>query len=440
MAAGGRAAQGEGDVVTDYKKATLRRLWALVDRVAPREPGAWEERPPLQRGVFVSATRAKQLRSTLRQLELAVDHPDMPEGCYRSVEDLLAPESLDAFLELATDGAFRSPQVAANLGKPLSWASRSSLRDCLKILGEEAGAAVVLPRVHTQPPKEVMPPQQALAVWRKIAGWAARGRLPALQARALAVVGVILDTGMQTGPMTELRVDDVDLEAGRIRAVYRPQNSAHREPVEAVLPLRKGTVVALHRWLEHRQSLVARLAGQDHGMLWVTTRPVYARRLTGPIGQRMEGVYAAGMPLRPRGFEQAHRRAMQQLNDTLAGQWEVAVHGPWVPLPTTPEALRRSVDVEALVPELAEARGRFAAWDAGQDATRAAERGEPVRRKRGPAKRPVTPGVVPSWAAHGREHTYRKYECRCPLCVEAARAVWRRRTARAQQEREAARG
>lgn len=430
--------------MTDYKKATMRRLWALVDRVAPREPGAWEERPPLARGVFVSVTRAKQLRATLRQLEIAVEHPGMPEGCHRSVRDLLAPEALDAFLELATDGAFRSPQVAANLGKPLSWASRSALRDCLKILGEEAGVSVVLPRVHTQPPKEVMPPQQALAVWRKIAGWAARGRLPALQARALAVVGVILDTGMQTGPMTELRLDDVDLEARRIRAVYRPQNTAHREPVEAVLPLRKGTVMALHRWLEHRKPLVEGLEGQDHGALWVTLTPVGARRVSGPVEQRMDGVYAAGMPLRARGFEQAHRRAMQQLNDTLAGQWEVAVHGPWVPLPTTPEALRRSVDVEGLVPELAEVRGRFAGWEAGQEKARAAERGEPVRRKRGPAKRPVTPGVVPSWAVHGRENTRWKYKCDCPLCRAAASQARsgraKRQREREKAEREAARG
>ncbi|BCK73986.1 hypothetical protein Srufu_079390 (plasmid) [Streptomyces libani subsp. rufus] len=397
--------------MTEQRAPAVRRLEALVERVAPRDSERWEARPSLKRGRQVSASRARQLRSTVSQLGLAVGHEGMPEGCGRSVKRLLSPQAVDVFLDLAGEGVFRSPQRPDLMGKPLSWPSRAALRDCLKILGEEAGVAVVLPRVARESGAEPVTERQAAVVYRKLADWAAQAPADAQSARALAVVGVILDTGMQTAGMVSRTVGDVELEPGLIRAVYHTQNAEHLPVVEAVLPLRPGTVTAIRQWLVFREELVTGLEGSDHGALWVTLSPTAA----GFGADGLPLTYEAGMPLKQWGFRAAHVRAMGRLNAALAGQWDPSAWGSWVPLPTTPEALRRAVDVEALVPELAELRGRFEGLDE-----------EPVVRwADGPH-----PGV-PSFAVHGRESTYTNYRCRCKACyLEMSRKNAARRAAR----------
>ena len=379
--------------MTEQDAPGVRRLQRLVERVAPRDPSRWEVRPPLKRGRLVSRSRADQLRATVRQLGLAVGHEGMPERCGRSVKALLSPYSIDAFLELASEGTFRDPDKPALLGKELSWSSLGTLRDCLVILGEEADVEVVVPSVWRQPAVQAPSDKQAAAVYRKVAGMATGAPLDPLLARTVAVVGMILDTGMQTGALLSRRVADVDLEAGTVQAVYRTQNAAHRPAVEALLPMREGTVVAVQRWLGFRQRLVDALEGADHGALWVT---VQASTKPGAGGESV--TYEAGMPLGPLGFRAAHASAMGQLNAVLAGRWDQSSRGPWQPLPLTPEGLRRAVDVEAMVPALAEARGRF---------------DEPERLPQwadGPHE------GVPSFAVHGRESTYVNYRCRCKAC------------------------
>nr|WSX25614.1 site-specific integrase [Streptomyces tubercidicus] len=379
--------------MTEQDAPGVRRLERLVEKVAPRDPARWEARPPLKRGRLVSRSRADQLRATVRQLGLAVRHEEMPEGCGQSVEALLSPHSIDAFLELASGGTFRDPDKPALLGKALSWSSLATLRDCLVILGEEADVEVVVPSVWRQPAGQVPSEKQAAAVYRRVAGMAAGAPLDPLLARTVAVVGMILDTGMQTGALLSRQLSDVDLEAGTVRAVYRTQNATHRPAVEAVLPLREGAVVAVQRWLGFRRALIDALEGADHGALWVT---VQASTKPGADGDPV--TYEAGMPLGPNGFRAAHASAMEQLNAVLAGRWDQSSQGPWLPLPLTPEGLRRAVDVEALVPALAEVRGRF---------------DEPDQQPRwadGPH------AGVPSFAVHGRESTYVNYRCRCKAC------------------------
>ncbi|MFF9787225.1 hypothetical protein [Streptomyces nigrescens] len=398
--------------MTEQRPPAIRRLESVVERVAPRDPDRWEARPPLKRGRLVSSSRARQLRATVRQLGLAVGHEGMPEGCGRSVKRLFSPQAVDAFLELAAEGAFRDPDKPKLLGRPLSWSSVGTLRDCLVVLGEEAGVGVVVPQVWRHSAGAVPSEQQAAAVYRKVADMAARAPLDALLARTVAVVGLILDTGMQTGALVSRRVTDVDLEAGTVRAVYQTQNAAHWPQVEAVLPLREGTVVAVRQWLGFRQVLVDALEGSDHGALWVTVHTTSRPDADGWVA------YEAGLPLKEGGLRMAHASAMGQLNAVLAGRWDQAAGGPWVPLPLTPEGLRRAVDVEALVPALAEVRGRF---DEPEE--------RPPRWADGPH------AGVPSFAVHGRDSTYTNYRCRCKPCylehsrVEAAKRALRKGTA-----------
>ncbi|MFF3547023.1 hypothetical protein ACFYXD_34950 [Streptomyces platensis] len=312
------------------------RLENVVERVAPRDPGLWEVRPPLRRGRLVSRSRARQLRATLRQLELATGDSGMPERCGRSVQALLAPESVDAFLELASQGTFRDRRNPAAVGTPLSWSSLGMLRDCLVILGEEVGVEVTVPQVYRErlDLAPVAGQEQLELLYRRLVDADAAGS--ALMARSLACAGLVLDSRMRSGDLVTRRVEDVSLDEGDpwVDAVWHRQGSGRRR--EERVPLRPGTVVALRRWLRVRERLVGGLEGADHGALWVT---VHARAR--PVGGVYQ-TYEAGLPLRAQGLRMGFAKGMARLNEALAGRWEGP--GPWVPLPARVEQWRRGVE------------------------------------------------------------------------------------------------
>ncbi|MER6844875.1 hypothetical protein [Streptomyces platensis] len=326
--------------MSEQRAPGVRRLEALVERVAPRDPVRWEARPSLRRGRQVSVSRARQLRATVKQLAAAVGHEGMPEGCGDSVKALLSPEAIDAFLELASEGAFRHPRMPADAGKPLSWSSLATLRDCLKILGEEAGVDVVVPQVYRQRLDLAPVPdaEQLGALYERIAVMARSAPVDALMARALACMGVVLDTRMRSGDLVSRRLEHVGLDEGDawMDAVWHPQNASHRPVRQERVPLRPGTALALRRWLPFRQSLVDGLQGSDHGMLWVT-----AQARSRPVGDEWQ-TYEAGMPLGAWGVRAGFTRGMGRLNELLAAQWQGP--GPWVALPSRIEAVRRGVE------------------------------------------------------------------------------------------------
>lgn len=316
----------------------IRRLESVVERVAPRDPDRWEARPALKRGRLVSPSRARQLRATVRQLGLAVGHEGMPEGCGRSVKRLLAPEAVDAFLELASEGVFRDPDKAKLLGKPLPWSTRAMLRDCLVILGEEAGVQVVAPRVYRErlDLAPVAEAAQLAALYERLVWLSGDAPVDALMARSLACAGLVLDSRMRSGDLATRRVEHVHLDEGDpwVEGVWTPQGWGRAREEPAVLS--PGTVAALGRWLRFRDELVAGLQGSDHGMLWVTVQRM--GRLVGGVGQ----TYEAGMPLRAQGLRMGFSAGMARLNGVLAARWKGP--GPWSPLPLRVEQWRRGVE------------------------------------------------------------------------------------------------
>ncbi|WP_330479881.1 hypothetical protein OG301_39410 (plasmid) [Streptomyces platensis] len=314
----------------------VRRLERLVERVAPRDPVRWEARPPLKRGRLVSRSRADQLRATVRQLGLAVGHEGMPERCGRSVKALLAPHSIDAFLELASEGEFRDRRNPAAIGRPLSWSTLATLRDCLVILGEEAGVEMVVPRVYRQrlDLAPVAGAEQLELLYGRLVG-----SVPAdaTMARSLACAGMVLDSRMRSGDLVTRRVGHLHLDdddGAWVDAVWHHQGSGRVR--EDQVPLRPGTVTALRRWLAFRADLVAGLQGSDHGMLWVTAAA--RARLVDGVYQ----TYEVGMPLGPWGMRRGFSTGMDRLNEVLASAWEGP--GAWVPLPPRVEQWRRGVE------------------------------------------------------------------------------------------------
>lgn len=314
-----------------------------MERVAPRDPDRWEARPPLKRGRLVSVSRALQLRATVKQLGLAVGHEGMPEGCGGSVEALLSPEAVDSFLELASEGAFRDPRRPARLGVQLSWSSLATLRDCLKILGEEADLGeLVLPQVWRHNLDLAPPPSGAQldALYQRVVTMARSAPVDAMMARALAVTGMVLDTRMRSGDVWSRRLEhlglDDELDAW-VDAVWHTQNGAHLPVRAGRVPLRPGTVVAVRRWLQFRRVLVDRLEGSDHGALWVATQ-------SGPAPVPGGGwvTHEAGMPISSRRLRTGFVRGMESLNEVLRAQWRGP--GAWEALPTRMETLRRGVE------------------------------------------------------------------------------------------------
>ena len=314
------------------------RLENVVERVAPRDPGLWEVRPALKRGRLVSTPRAYQLRATVRQLALAVGHEDMPEGCGRSVQRLLAPAAVDTFLELASEGAFRDPDRQALLGKPLSWSGLATLRDCLKILGEEVGVDVVVPRVYRErlDLAPVADQEQLDAVYERLVSSGDAG-VDAAMARSMACAGLVLDSRMRSGDLASRRVEHLHLDEGDpwVEAVWTSQGDGRRRVGE--MPLRPGAVAALRRWLRFREGLVAGLEGSDHGMLWVTVKAMPSRSAGGEVV-----TYAAGMPLQRRGLRVGFSVGMERLNEVLASRW--VGPGVWAPLPSRVEQWRRGAE------------------------------------------------------------------------------------------------
>ena len=371
-----------------YGSPAVRRLAAVVDRIAPQDPARWDdrERVPGAGGVLVrvSQARARQLRMVVGMFDRAVVRPEMAAVVEAgeqpgSRKRLFAPEVLDVFWPLAVAGELR--HWAKDQGKPLPLASQRVVLDCVALLGAVAApeVALYLPVLPQPELKPTVAPRSLDALYRGMVDLAAAGPLSrdgtALpyedRARLLAMVAILLDAAPRSGELAALRLDDLaeDVAAVGVRRRQQkaPANRAeeiaalahvHPETARSVLlgavervseatrqrvlaaitelgpapevewyELREGSRVAVRRWLEVREGLVAGVEGGRSG-LWVTLQASKA----GP----------AGVTLRAQGLRQGFARGVTALNWVMAGAYG------WEPLPTTVEQIRRSTSVVPL--------------------------------------------------------------------------------------------
>lgn len=378
-----------------YNAPAVCRLAAVVDEIAPRDPGRWEDRRRVPGAdglpIQVSQVRGRQLWALVGMFDRAVGRLEVAGGrVLRSVERLFDAEVLDAVWELAVDGELRAR--GADVGKRLPLATRRVVRDCLGLLAGVVvpDKAVRLPSVPEAPLRATTSPSQEAELFRFLAEVAGRapvghgGQSKAVnehyRVRLLAMTAVVLDTRSRPGELAAMRVDDLGEGFASVRVRRRQQNGAHLEAVEVTLPLEEGTVVALRRWLKVRETLVYSLQGAADA-LWVS---VAASRRGEP----------PGIPLSPRSLSAAYTRGVRQLNGFMAGA------PGWEPLPPKLEGLRR-----ALLPAV-EAEERRVRADAVAASRPVALAGRP----------PGSGGPV----RHGRESTYVNLECRCVDCTQAA--------------------
>lgn len=303
---------------------SVRALYAVVDEVAP----AGGDQP----------ARRKQLRAVAGMWgrALGAAWPEDVRLPARSARSLFEPGPLEVFWELAVSGQLR--QREDDIGRELPVASRRILRDCLGILAERVvpDRAVDLPEIPRQEPKSVVPRRQLGVLYRRLADMASdapveRGGIALSKedrVRMLALVAVVLDTGVRAAELEAQRLDDLGEDLGTLVVRRHPQNGAHLPVVVQECVLREGTQVALRRWLLVRDGLVAGVEGAK-AALWVSLRP----------NQWQE---TKGLPLQSGGIQKAYGRGAVALNGLMAGR------RGWAPLPTTLEQVRRAVDLDAV--------------------------------------------------------------------------------------------
>lgn len=373
-----------------YGASSVRQLAARVERIAPRDPAAWEAREKVAGAaglpVQVSQERGRQLWMVVGMFDQAFSRaldpaPGLPKT---DVRGLFGDRALRTFWQLAVAGALR--HYDKNVGKPLPLASQRVVQDCLRILGDVVAPdrRVRLPELDQVELKATVKPPQLAAAYRELVDLAGRGPLsaggaaihPDERTRLLAMVAVVLDAGPRSGELAAMRLDDVGPGEEWVRVTRRPQNRAGlgvgqreiaaelgvalstvayalserpelrrkvseqmRQEVLAEVAradaaprveryaLREGTRVALRRWLARRGELVDPLTGGKYA-LWVT---VHASKAGPP-----------GISILPQGLRQSFTRGMTALNMVMAGQYG------WEPMPTTLEQLRRSVQAQPL--------------------------------------------------------------------------------------------
>lgn len=317
--------------MTDGQDAALGRAAAAIEQVT-----AAAERVCAREGL--SAARARQIRWFVKELRLAVAHPEFRPGTeLHGAAELFAPQAVSSYLDLGQRGELRTraSRVPGAVSSPASMRVRE---DCLKILAAELMLPLVLgvrapqPEVHETVDAPTRSQLRAYLVER-----AENPPVLAAHVRLLAIMGTVLDTGARVGELCALTLADVELDTREpaVTLVRMPQARRVTEPVTERIALSRGTAAALRHWLVHRQSLVDAF---ELGVksLWVSVAGNHAG-LPNRDGDAIRR--PPGMPLRPRGLQRAYTRAVVELNAELAGS------PGWHPLPYRLELLRRAIDV-----------------------------------------------------------------------------------------------
>ena len=286
----------------------------------------------------MSAARARQIRWFVKELRLALAHPDFrPAEPVVTAADFFEPQAVSSYLELGQRGVLRTraSRVPGALSSPASMRVRE---DCLKLISRELTLPLVLGERAPQP--EVHETVDAPTRSQLRAYLLDRAENPpvlAAHVRLLAIIGVVLDTGARVGELCAMAVDDVEFEVREptVTVVRMPQARRIAEPVTERITLSRGTAAALRNWLERRQELIDEF---ELGVksLWVSVAGNHA----GLLAQDGHAIRRPpGMPLRPRGLQRAYTRAVVELNTELAGS------PGWQPLPYRLELLRRAIEV-----------------------------------------------------------------------------------------------
>lgn len=263
------------------------------------------------------AARREQLGMVRAELSRGLELGTLPTAAQGGLRQLLAEETLRAYVRAARTGVLRSRKVGG-ARPPTSAATNAARLSCLEALRKAAGLPVL--QWGAGEPVELRPTPVAgqLAALRSRLSEDLAAALSPGHARFCAVIAMELDTAARSGELVEQRVPDLAPGHTTVQLVRRPQNGSTHVDGEQ-LPLSTLSREALARWLPVRAELVERAHGTTK--LWVSLRPNHDG------DQDPAGVPAwrpAGMPLEERGLIRSYGRGRREygLSDLLPPKLE----------------------------------------------------------------------------------------------------------------------
>ncbi|MFF7335478.1 hypothetical protein [Streptomyces sp. NPDC008150] len=391
---------------------SVRQLGAVVERVAPHDPEAWEGRDRVRGAggvmVQVSQEQARQLWMVLGMLDRAVGREEMPaqadgekvggplaegddadEEVREPAAQLFTPPALRAFWSLTVAGELR--RWEKDLGKPLPVATQRTIRTCLKMLAGlvlPAGKQALLPELDVVELKPPVPRSQLPPLYRELVALAGDAPLDGdglgigvqERARLLALVSVVLDTGARVGELAAMNVADLGPELEWVRVVRRPQHASTRyaevaSRLEVSVATVRRAVSGGRRMSEQLRTEVLReiedVAGPRveryalrEGTRVAVTRWLDVREglvsgadpvgLDGGLEGGRSGLWVTVAPSKagPAGIRiQADGLGQSYARGVTALNGVMAGQYGWEPLPVRMEQLRRAVDVLPLEEE-----------------------------------------------------------------------------------------
>ncbi|OVZ99556.1 hypothetical protein B9W64_37830 [Streptomyces sp. CS159] len=274
--------------------STARHLSASGDRSTPAAaltvvPSAADAVLELERVLDVFRTvnrKAKDVVSDarLQQLEwvageLAIALPlGLSETAGDSLEDLLAPDAVHAYLLLGRGGFLRSmPTVSTD---PTSVDASERIRIyCLEAFARQARIPFEAPDMPPMTLRPTVSPQFADLITKHLEAeadqWPEVNR-PDVIVRGLAMWGVMRDVLPRLGELESMLLEDLTLTSSTstLTLIRQPQGGLRgRIPEPETVALSPDTARRLEDWQRRRTELITRLQGGVPRHLWLSTPP-----------------------------------------------------------------------------------------------------------------------------------------------------------------------
>ncbi|WFB83763.1 MULTISPECIES: hypothetical protein [Streptomyces] len=227
----------------------------------------------------VSDARLQQLEWVAGELAIALAPPlGLSETAGDSLEDLLAPDAVHAYLLLGRGGFLRSmPTVSTD---PTSVDASERIRIyCLEAFARQARIPFEAPDMPPMTLRPTVSPQFADLITKHLEAdadqWPEVNR-PDVIVRGLAMWGVMRDVLPRLGELESMLLEDLKLTSttSSLTLIRQPQGGLRgRMPEPETVALSPDTARRLEDWLPRRTELITRLHGSVPRHLWLSTPP-----------------------------------------------------------------------------------------------------------------------------------------------------------------------
>ncbi|MEE1764357.1 hypothetical protein [Streptomyces sp. SP18BB07] len=225
----------------------------------------------------VSDSRLQQLEWVASELAIALPL-GLSETAGDSLEDLLAPDAVHAYLLLGRGGYLRSMPIVST--DPTSVDASERIRIyCLEAFARHARLPFEAPELPPMTLRPTVSPRYADLITKHLETdaeqWTEVDR-PDVIVRGLAMWGVMREALPRLGELESMLLDDLTLTADvrTLALIRQPQGGLRgRMPEPETITLTPDTARRLEDWTKRRTELITRLHGSAPRHLWLSTPP-----------------------------------------------------------------------------------------------------------------------------------------------------------------------